>query len=111
MTEVLKEIGQTLDDLFQSGLQSVQDETLTRIEGLAKESEQMGLHLAARELETIYRKLNERYHQMVFDVEPVIKSMTELSTYLEYCREKASYDMAMEHLSETEEKEAANESE
>lgn len=111
MTEILTEIRQTLDDLFQSGLQSVQDETLTRIESLAKESEQMGLHMAARELENIYQKLSQRYHQMVFDAEPVIKSMADLSAYLEYCREKASYDKAVENLSKTAEREDTYESE
>lgn len=83
-----------LSDLMVSGLFSVQEDTLRQLGRLGDEAEELGLHGAAGELETITDLLKGKRHQMEFSPEKTIEAMGRLNRYLLACREKISYDMA-----------------
>ena len=95
LEQLLLEMRQTLGDLFQSGLDSVQEESLSQLCRLEKESEEMGLHGGSEELSRIRTALEQKRHQMEFDPEPVILALGRLMEYLDVCLEKTSFDQAL----------------
>ena len=92
---------QTLGDLFQSGLDSVQEESLSQLRRLERESEEMGLHGGSEELSRIRTALEQKAHQMEFDPEPVILAWGRLMEYLGACLEKTSFDQALIRMEDT----------
>lgn len=95
MEQFLKEIQEALGDLFQSGLSSVQEETLENLERLAKESSALGLHRAGADLAFMEKALQEKRHRMEFDPEPVLKVWVRLTDYVRICLDKVSLDQAL----------------
>ena len=104
MEQFLREIRETLSDLFQSGLNSVREETLANLGHLAKESEELGLHRAGEELSFLNKSLGEKRHQMEFDPEPVLTSWIRLTTYLDICMDKVSLDQVLAGMMEGKER-------
>lgn len=101
LEQLLLEIRQTLGDLFQSGLDSVQEESLSQLRRLEKESGEMGLHGGSEELSRIRAALEQKAHQMEFDPEPVILAWGRLMDYLGACLEKTSFDQALIRMEDT----------
>ena len=100
LERLLLEIRRTLGDLFQSGLDSVQEESLIHLRRLEKESGEVGLHGGSEELSRIRTALEQKAHQMEFDPEPVILALGRLMEYLDACLEKASFDQALIRMEE-----------
>lgn len=101
LEQLLLEMRQTLGDLFQSGLDSVQEESMSQLRRLEKESEEMGLHGGSEELSRIRTALEQKAHQMEFDPEPVILAWGRLMEYLGACLEKTSFDQALIRMEDT----------
>ena len=101
MERFLAEIRQALGDLFQSGLNSIQEETFGNLKRLAKESGTLGLHGAEEALTFLAEALGGKRHQMEFDMEAVLKTWIHLMTYVKLCREKTSLDRALLEMQET----------
>ena len=101
MERFLTEIRQALGDLFQSGLNSIQEETFGNLKRLAKESGTLGLHGAEEALTFLAEALGGKRHQMEFDMEAVLKTWIHLMTYVKLCREKTSLDRALLEMQET----------
>ena len=101
LEQLLLEMRQTLGDLFQSGLDSVQEESMSQLRRLEKESEEMGLHGGSEELSRIRTALEQKAHQMQFDSEPVILAWGRLMEYLGACLEKTSFDQALIRMEDT----------
>lgn len=101
LEQLLLEMRQTLGDLFQSGLDSVQEESMSQLRRLEKESEEMGLHGGSEELSRIRTALEQKAHQMEFDSEPVILAWGRLMEYLGACLEKTSFDQALIRMEDT----------
>lgn len=100
LEQLLLEMRQTLGDLFQSGLDSVQEESLSQLRRLEKESGEMGLYGGSEELSRIRTALEQKRHQMEFDPEPLILDWGRLMEYLDACLEKTSFDQALIHMEE-----------
>lgn len=95
MKQFLEEIQEALGDLFQSGLNSVLEETLGNLERLAEESSSLGLHRAGSDLAFLKKALSEKRHQMEFDPKPVLEVWVQLTDYVRICLEKVSLDQAL----------------
>lgn len=95
MERFLGEIREALGDLFQSGLNSIQDETLDNLGRLARESGTLGLHQAEEELSFLEKTLGNKRHLIEFDKEPVLGAWAGLMTYGKLCLEKVSLDRAL----------------
>lgn len=98
MKQLLLDIEEVLEDMFQSGFLSVQDHTIAAILELDEVSEQMGLHGAGEMLAEIGRLLKKRHHQIEFEAAPLLELTAKLYAYLEYCEEKLDYDSAVEQM-------------
>lgn len=98
MERFLKELRQVSADLFQSGLASVQEEALQILHRLAEESEQLGLHGAAKELGILEEGLQSKRHRMDFEPEPIIRAWIRFYRYLRAGRGKVSLDQALVNL-------------
>ncbi len=95
MEQYEKEVVSELNNLFISGLYSMQDGAIHHLEQLGEEGEQLGLHQAARNLTTISQLLKEKRHRITFKIAPVIEEMANLEPYLYICRQKISVDKAI----------------
>lgn len=98
MESFLGEIREALTDLFQSGLNSFQEETLGNLVRLAKESGSLGLHSAEETLTYLAETLAKKRHQTdqtESAPEPVLKTWIRLMSYTKLCLEKTSLDQAL----------------
>lgn len=105
MRQYHKEAGCQLSDLFVSGLDSVQEDTMEQIARLAEEGERLGLHFAGKNLKHVAELLREKRHRFAFSPDPVLKAMERLEVYLDLCKEKLSYDAALLSMRETDKNE------
>ena len=95
LEQLLLELRQLLTDLFQSGLSSVQEGSLSELHRLEKESEELGLHGASEGLAALGRDLEGKRHRMEYDPEAGIEIWGKLMEYVRTCLKKASYDQAL----------------
>lgn len=100
MDELLKELELILTDFLESGLESVHEETLRQAKELSEALESQGLHQGARDLEEIYKLLNKNRHAIRPDWEPLLDRISHLDQYLGLCRERFTYDKALEIMKE-----------
>jgi len=100
MEQLLWQVSELLEDMFQCGLHSIQDELLEHIKSSANECESNGLHKGSQLLGDIYQNLDENRHQLLGEenIEPVLKMLADLSLYLEYCREKMEYELVLSKM-------------
>ena len=98
MNELLREAEGILNDLFESGLESVLDETMRRIIIVYEECENRGLHQGAEDFRQLEKLLRKKPHEMNFDLEPVIHMMWRLSKYISVCKEHVTYDNAIMYM-------------
>lgn len=95
LEQQLLEMRQALADLFQSGLYSVQEESLSELLRLEREEEELGLHGGSEKLCALRKALEEKRHQMRFDPEPALEAWGWLMEYTKICLEKLSLDQAL----------------
>ena len=95
MESFLGEIREALGDLFQSGLNSSQEETLKNLGRLAGEGGTLGLHRAEEDLGFLEKTLGNKRHQMEFDPEPVLETWVRVMDYVKLCLEKVSLDRSV----------------
>ena len=98
--QCLQEIRVTLSDLFQSGLRSVQPETLSQMYSMEREAAGLGLHLAGEELSRLRGQLESQRHQIKSDPEPVIGIWVRLMKYLTLGLQRTQMDLAMAGMRE-----------
>ncbi len=91
-----------LSDLLVSGLCSVQEDIIRRLEMLADDGERLGLHTAGEEFACISHYLDKKRHQMEFTPEPVIQAAGKLEQYFRTCQEKLAFDTALLSMREPE---------
>lgn len=98
MIELLNEAQEILNDLFESGLESVLDETIKRMIIIGEEFENRGLHQGAEDFKQLEHLLRKKSHEMKFDLELIIKMIWRLSKYISLCKEHVTYDDAILHM-------------
>ena len=95
LEQQLLKMRQALADLFQSGLYSVQEESLSELLRLEREGEELGLHGGSEKLCALRKALEEKRHQMRFDPEPALEAWGWLMEYTKICLEKLSLDQTL----------------
>lgn len=98
LKELFREADAILNDLFESGLESVLDETMRRMKIAGEECENRGLHQAAEDFKKLEELLRKKQHEMKFTPEPVMNIMWRLSEYISLCKEYVAYDNAIIHM-------------
>jgi len=101
MERYRREAAGQLSDLFVSGLYSVQENTAARLLELSENGEQMGLHSAGAIFARIRKALEEQRHQTEYMPGPILHEAQKLDAYLNACRKKLSFDMALLAMKES----------
>lgn len=95
MTEFLNEIEQALADLLQAGF-STGGPAVPRMEQLARQCEDRGLHTGARLLGEIGAALSARAHALEKEDLPLAAAVCRAVCYVGLCREKLQEDVIAE---------------
>ena len=98
--QCLYEIREGLTDLFQSGIRSVQPETLSQMHSMEREAGDLGLHLAGEELSHLRGQLESQRHKVKADPEPAIGIWIRLMEYITLGLRKTQMDLAMAGMRE-----------
>lgn len=85
-----------MEELYQSGFDTVHDSTLQRLERAAKRTGQYGMKYLSELLQELAGKISAARHQMEKNTAELAELYTKINEYLYYCRQKAAYDRGME---------------
>lgn len=94
---LLNEISQLMEDLFQSGFDTVHDSTLTALEASARQTAEYGMDYLAGLLTTLWRGLSNRRHSLERPTDHMTEKYIKINQYLSLCAHKISQDKAWEY--------------
>lgn len=90
LTEDVKNV---LEELCQSGFDTVHDSTLEALRDMTGLTKQYGMAYLSELLEELEKGLSMRRHRMERTEDALAKIYAQLNEYLYMCGEKAAYDM------------------
>ncbi len=110
LQELLEEVEGLMEDLCQSGFDTVHDSTLAGIQKAAQQSGQYGLERLSALLEGFYEKIAMGRHRMEQTHTELAEEYAQIWEYLHLCRQKAAYDRGLAYYTEEaeDEKEACS---
>lgn len=88
-----------MEDLYQSGFDTVHDSTLQGMERAAAKTGQYGMQYLSELLKQLTEEISESRHQMEKKTAQMAELYTELNEYLYICRQKTAYDRGLEYYS------------
>lgn len=88
-----------MEDLYQSGFDTVHDSTLQGMERMAKQTGQYGMQHLSELLKQLTDEISESRHQMKKKTGQMAELYTEINEYLYICRQKTVYDRGLEYYS------------
>lgn len=103
--ELLEEVAGLMEDLCQSGFDTVHDSTLAGIEKAAQQTGQYGMERLSKLLEAFYKEIALGRHQMERNRAKLAEEYTLIWEYLHLCRQKAAYDRGLAYYTEESEDE------
>lgn len=86
-----------MEDLYQSGFDTVHDSTLQGMERMAAKTGQYGMQYLSELLGQLTKEISESRHQMKKKTEQMAELYTEINEYLYICRQKTAYDRGWEY--------------
>jgi len=89
-----------MEELYQSGFDTVHDSTLQGLERSVIRTRQYGMKYLSGLLEKLTGDISAGRHQMERKTPQVAEAYTEINEYLYYCRQKTAYDRGMEQYAE-----------
>ncbi len=89
---LVEDAGNLLEELFQSGFDTVHDSTLESLEEMGELTKQYGMAHLSEMLAELAKGLKMRRHRMEREPDALAELYTELNEYLYLCREKTAYD-------------------
>lgn len=92
---LLEEVGNLLEELFQSGFRTVHDSTMASLENMEELAVQYGMQYLADMLGELKGGLAKRRHSLERPKDGMAETYTRLNEYLYLCREKAAYDKGL----------------
>lgn len=95
--EIAEEVLDLMEELYQSGFDTVHDSTLQRLEKSAKRTGQYGMEHLSELLDGLAGEIWAGRHQMGRRTAQVAELYTEINEYLYLCRQKVAYDQGREH--------------
>lgn len=96
--QLLFDMKEVLADVFQSGIFSVHDSTITNLNDMASLSEQYGLTFAGERLMELAQLLEQQRHTMKELDKQAVPIFCKLNQYLTICIKKAEYDTAKQNM-------------
>lgn len=90
--DLAAEIGSLMEDLYQSGFDTVHDSTLKDIQNTAKLTEQYGMAYLSELLSGMAEEISLSRHRMERKAASMAGLYTNVSEYLYLCRQKTAYD-------------------
>lgn len=94
----LIELKKLLEQIFQSGFSSINENFLKNIENIKTLSMQYGFIFASQRLERIYNILELNNHSLEKRYDIIMEEYCNLHNYINICIKKVSFDMAKEKM-------------
>jgi len=94
---LLERISQILEDLYQSGFDTVHDSTLEELKKTEELVRQYGMVYLAELLGELFQGLSMRRHQIKIQEGGIAGIYTQINEYLYLCEEKVVYDRGWEY--------------
>lgn len=95
--QLADEVFGLMEDLYQSGFDTVHDSTLQGMERAAKQTGQYGMQYLSELLKRLVDEITESRHQMKKETGQMAELYTEINEYLYICRQKTAYDRGLEY--------------
>ena len=101
--EVMEELGDEclalMEDLYQSGFDTVHDTTLKELEKTAALTKQYGMEYLAGLLTELFREISAGRHQMKTQTARLAELYTQINEYIYLCSQKTAYDRGLDYYS------------
>ena len=97
MEETAEEISKLMEDLYQSGFDTVHDSTLEDMKKYAGLTEQYGMKHLSGLLAGMTAEITAGRHRMERETAPMAELYTEVTEYLYLCRQKTAYDRGRDY--------------
>ena len=94
--EIAEDVLELMEELYQSGFDTVHDSTLQGMEKAVKQTGQYGMKYLSGLLGELTDEISIGRHQMEKKTARMTELYTEISEYLYLCRQKAAYDYGRE---------------
>ncbi len=99
MEQLTEEVLGLMEDLYQSGFDTVHDSTLQGMEKMAAKTGQYGMQYLSELLRQLAEEISESRHRMKQKTEQMAELYTKINEYLYICRQKTAYDRGLEYYS------------
>ena len=100
--DVLEEVSGLMEDLLQSGFDTVHDSTLEELERAVEVVKQYGMTYLSELLQQIKEQVTSRRHQSTRQQDKIVEQYAQVNEYLFLCRQKIIYDEAYRYYAEDE---------
>ena len=90
--EIADEVLGLMEELYQSGFDTVHDSTLQRLEKFAKQTGQYGMKYLSELLDQLAGEISAGRHQMERRTAKMMELFVEINEYLYLCEQKVTYD-------------------
>lgn len=97
MDQMTEELLGLMEDLCQSGFDTVHDTTLKDIRQAAERTGQYGMTYLSELLSRLYAEISAGRHRMEKDVAGMAEIYTSINEYLYICRQKTAYDRGLDY--------------
>lgn len=94
--EIADEVLGLMEELYQSGFDTVHDSTLQRLEKFAKQTGQYGMKYLSELLDQLAGEISAGRHQMERRTAKMMELFVEINEYLYLCEQKVTYDQGRE---------------
>ena len=101
MEEILHGISGLMEDLVQSGFDTVHDGTLEELHRAAQTTEQYGMARLSELLSGLFEQASAGRHQMETNTSHMAQLYTQVTEYLYLSQQKTAYDRGLAYYSNT----------
>lgn len=94
---LLERVFLIMEDLYQSGFDTVHDSTLEELEKMKELTGQYGMEYLSGLIKELFEGLSMRRHRMQIQGDRMAEIYTRINEYLYLCEEKIAYDRGREY--------------
>lgn len=95
---VIENLDNLMEELFTSGFNVVHEGTLSNLKESIEECERYGLLYAYKSLDRIYKGLEEKRHNLHYDMNCIIKEYCALNKYILIIKNKLQLEIIKEEM-------------
>ena len=89
---LLTDVGNIMEELYQSGLNTVHESTMEALQEITKRTEQYGMTYLSNLLATLMQGISMRRHRIGTKADGLTEIFAKLNEYLYLCRQQIAYD-------------------